>query len=415
MARTAKRLSARAVATLTKPGMHADGDGLYLVVSKSGAKRWTFIYQGFRKAKESGQVAKQYGRKEMGLGRLAEVSLAEAREKVAEARKLVAAGIDPVEAREAAKADQMAPKPTFGSFADSLVDDLASGFRNEKHLAQWRMTLTKYAKPLRNKPLDQIETPDVLAVLKPIWQEKNETASRLRGRIERVLDAAKAQGLRTGENPARWRGHLDKLLPKRHKLQRGHHAAMAYAEVPEFMGQLRARGGITARALEWTILAAARSGEALGARWEEIDRENRLWTIPAERMKAARPHRVPLTDRMLEILDEMALAKELGPFVFPGQRRGKGLSVMSLTMQLRRMGRGEVTVHGFRSSFRDWAAEQTHFAREIAEAALAHVVGDATERAYRRGDALERRRELMTVWERYCTVEAQPNVINLKR
>ena len=272
------------------------------------------------------------------------------------------------------------------------------------------MTLETYAAPLRSKPVNQITTEDVLEVLQPIWTSKAETASRVRGRIEKILDAAKAKGLREGENPARWRGHLDHLLPKRQLLQRGHHAAMPWQEVPEFVAQLRNSPSMAALALEFVILTAARSGEVLrsfrdgevvGASWGEIDRQAKVWTIPAKRMKAGREHRVPLSDRALAILGEAEKARR-GKFIFPGQRGDQPLSDMALTMLLRRMNVTDATVHGFRSSFRDWAGEATNFPREIAEAALAHTVGDKVERAYRRGDALERRRELMEAWASFC-------------
>lgn len=379
--------------------MHADGDGLYLSVSKSGAKSWRFIFQWHGK------------RKEMGLGKLSAVSLADARQAANQARAMVAQDLDPIAVREAERAKNS--NQTFGQFADALVDDLAPGFRNAKHLAQWRMTLKTYAAPLRNKRLDDIETRDVLAVLKPIWQEKPETAVRLRGRIERVLDAAKAQGLRTGENPARWRGHLDKLLPKRQKLTRGHHAAMPYKDLPRFVAALRANESLSALALEWCILTATRSGETLNASWSEIDRDAKVWTIPAQRMKAGKEHRVPLKRRMLEILDRLELLRRDDGFLFPGNKAGRPLSGMAMAMQMRRMGQGGYTVHGFRSSFRDWAAEETSYPREIAEAALAHAVGDMTERAYRRGDALERRRELMEAWE--SSISVNPKIIRRAR
>jgi integrase len=316
-------------------------------------------------------------------------------------RRQLANGIDPIQAKRAAEAAEQAPRYTFGTFADALVNEIEGGFRNAKHVAQWRMTLTTYCAPIRDKALDAITTDDVLAVLRPIWSTKAETASRLRGRIERVLDAARAHGLRSGENPARWRGHLDHLLPKRQKLTRGHHAAMPYREVRAFIERLHRTGSVSALALEFLILAASRTGEVLGGRWNEIDFENRVWTIPATRMKAGRAHRVPLTSRMLSILDRVRpFGDGLQSYIFPGRDVGKPLSNMALEMHLRRM-KLEVTVHGFRSSFRDWAAEETTFAREVAEAALAHVVGDMTERAYRRGDALERRRELAEAWASY--------------
>jgi integrase len=304
------------------------------------------------------------------------------------------------------------PVPTFGECADEFLAAKQSEWRNDKHRAQWTMTLSAYAAPLRNLPVDAIDTAAVLSVLKPIWQAKPETASRFRCRIEQVLDAAKAKGHRTGENPARWRGHLDKLLAKRQTLTRGHHAAMAYADVPAFLARLRERqaGSVSALALEFTILTAARSGEALGMRWDEVDETAKVWTVPPARMKAAREHRVPLSARALDLLGEAKRART-GDFVFPGSRAGRPLSVMAMEMVLRRMGLDNVTVHGFRSAFRDWAGNETHFPREVAEAALAHVIGDAAERAYRRGDALEKRRALMEAWTNYCMPKAGSNVL----
>ena len=303
--------------------------------------------------------------------------------------------------------------PIFGELADEIAEQLAEGFRNEKHKAQWRMTLTVYAGPLRAKPVDKIETADVLAVLRPIWQEKPETASRLRGRIERVLNAAKAKGYRSGENPAAWRGHLDNLLPKQQKLARGHHAAMPYADVPVFVARLRELEAVAALALEFAIFTAARSGEVLGARWPEIDLDAKVWAIPPERMKAAREHRVPLSERALAILKQMNEVCT-GDCVFPGSVNGRPLSVMAMNMVLRRMGES-VTVHGFRSSFRDCAVNETHFPRELAEHALAHVIGDKAEQAYRRSDALARRRELMDAWARHCETHAGDNVLAFRR
>ena len=381
-----KGLTARKVET-AKPGKYEDGHGLRLVVSPNGARKWVFRFM-------------RTGRRvEMGLGSMPTVSLSQAREKAAEARRLVSAGKDPVAARRAERA--AGPEETFGPFALRLIDTIETGFRNEKHRAQWRTTLTTYAAPIWNRRLADIDTDDVLACLKPIWQAKAETASRVRGRIERVLDAAAARGLRSRDNPARWRGHLANLLPKRQKLSRGHHAAMPFDDVPAFIARLRNAEGVSACALEFTILTAARSGEVLGARWSEIDLDAKVWTVPAGRMKASREHRVPLPDRAVEILSALA-AMKIGDYVFPGAKRDKPLSVMALTMVMRRMGLGAFTVHGFRSAFRDWAGERTDYARELAEAALAHVVGDATERAYRRGDALEKRRELMEAWSAFC-------------
>ncbi len=399
MARQVRRLSARSVATLKKPGRHADGDGLYLVVDASGARRWMFLFR------QGGRL------REMGLGGVSAVSLAEAREKAAECRKLVAAGTDPIARRKMAKATP-SQAMTFGDFADALVDEIAPGFRNAKHVAQWRMTLKVYAAPLRAKSLDAIGTDDVLAVLQPIWTKRSETASRVRGRIERVLDAAKARGLRSGENPARWRGHLDHLLPRRQKLTRGHHLAMPFPEVPAFIAQLKEREAVAALALEFCILTAARSGEVLGAQWNEVDVEGKIWTVPATRMKAGREHRVPLSEEALKILTRMKEVRT-GDYVFPGQRKGRPLSVMAMEMVLRRMKVDNATVHGFRSSFRDWAGESTSFPREVAEAALAHVIGDQTERAYRRSDALEKRRKLMTAWAGFLNGSRAASVVSI--
>jgi len=278
------------------------------------------------------------------------------------------------------------------------------------------MTLQVYAAPLRRIPVDKITTDDVLSVLKPLWNDKAETASRLRGRIERVLDAAKAQGLRTSENPARWRGHLDQLLPKRQRLTRGHHAAMPYSDVPAFMADLQARQATAALALELAILTAARTGEVLGARWEEFDLDRALWTVPATRMKAGREHRVPLSQRALKITGAMHQCRN-GDYVFPGQKAGRPLSVMALEMVLRRMKVDGATVHGFRSAFRDWAAEATSFTNEVCEAALAHAIENKVEAAYRRGDLFDKRRKLMEAWGRFCTSpadEAQNRIVVLR-
>jgi integrase len=396
-----EKLSARA-ATTAKPGRHCDGRGLWLVVSETGARKWVFRFTF------GGRVT------EMGLGN-AEVSLAAAREKAAEARKLVAFGINPIEVRRDAERIA-AGKPTFGQCADALLETKSSEWRSEKHREQWRTTLVEYAKTLRALPVDQVDTEAVLGVLQPIWQATPETASRLRGRIETVLDAARAKGhiARNEANPARWRGHLDKLLPKRQKLTRGHHAAMPFDDVPEFIGQLRDREATAALALEFVILTAARSGEVLGARWAEFDLATKVWVIPPARMKAGREHRVPLSGRALAILEKLAEGRT-GEFVFPGQRPDKPLSGMAMKMILRRMKVEGVTVHGFRSAFRDWCGEATSFPREIAEAALAHVAGDTTERAYRRGDALEKRRKLMEAWAAYCEPRADSNVVSLGR
>ena len=402
MAQAVKKLSARAVATVTEPGRHSDGEGLYLNVTPAGARSWLFMW------KKAGK------RREMGIGSAGSVSLARAREIASECRAQVAAGIDPIEARDAA-AEIKPRKPTFGEIADKFLATKESEWRNPKHRAQWRMTLETYAAPLWSRPVDEIDTEAVLSVLTPLWQTKAETASRLRGRIENVLDAARAKGhIPSNEaNPARLRGHLAHLLPKRAKLTRGHHAAMAYDDVPAFIARLREREALAAMALEFCILTAARSGEVYGARWSEIDMAAKVWTVPAERMKAAREHRIPLSDRALAILEKLSQART-SELVFPGQRVGKSLSATAMEMLLRRMDQDAVTVHGFRSAFRDWAGNETHFPREVAEAALAHVVGDKAEQAYRRGDALEKRRDIMQAWANHCA-PAPGNVVNLRQ
>lgn len=382
MGRQIDKLSARKVETLRAAGRHSDGGGLYLNVTEAGGRSWLFMY------KVTGR------RREMGLGSVRDVPLAQARKLAAQARQQLAAGVDPLSVRR---------KPTgmtFGEAATALVESMSPSWRNAKHRAQWTMTLNVYCAPLTTMSTSDVSTDDVLRVLKPLWLTKPETASRLRGRIERTLDFAKARGMRSGENPARWRGHLDALLPKRAKLTRGHHKALPFDEVPHFAGQIRSMSGIAPAALEFAILTAARSGEVLGARWSEIDLANRVWTVPAERMKGGREHRVPLSGRTVKIIRAMEAVRS-SAFVFPGNKAESPLSSMALEMIMRRA-RTDATVHGFRSSFRDWSGESTSFPRDVAEAALAHLVGDATERAYRRGDALEKRRALMEAWASFC-------------
>jgi len=390
----ASKLTARKVET-AKPGKYSDGGNLYLIVSETGARKWVLRFTWRGRAKE------------MGLGSAASVPLADAREKAAGARRKIAQGLNPIDERK-----RDGGIPTFGEMADDVRETISAGFRNEKHKAQWKSTLDTYAAPLRAKPVDTITTDDVLAVLKPFWVTKAETASRVRGRIEKVLDAAKAKGFREGENPARWRGHLDHLLPKPSKLARGHHAAMPYEDVAGFVAELRKREAHAALALELCILTAARSGEILGMRWREIDFDKKIWTVPAERMKAGREHRVPLSLRAVAILRKLETFRA-GDFVFTGQARNKPLSNMAMEMVLRRMKIEHATVHGFRSSFRDWAGNVSNFPREITETALAHVIGDKAEQAYRRSDALEKRRKLMEAWASYCEPKKPGNVIQI--
>ena len=340
------KLSARFVET-AKAGKYGDSGtkGLQLVVSPRKAKKWVFRFQWQGKARE------------MGLGTFPEVGLSAAREKALAARRLVKSSVDPISERQKDRG-----VPTFGQLADEVVEQLTQGFRNEKHKAQWTMTLTSYCEPIRDMPVDVIDTHAVLSVLKSHWTRAPETASRLRGRIEKVLNAAKAKGYRAGENPAAWRGHLDHLLPNPNKIgDRGHHSAMPYADVPAFIAKLRESEVVAALALEFAILTATRSGEVRGARWSEIDLEARVWTIPARRMKAGREHRVPLSDRAVEILDKLDEMR-VSDFVFPGRHRQEPLSASAMEKVLDRMG-VDVTVHGFRSAFRDWAGNETYFPR----------------------------------------------------
>ena len=365
-------------------------------------------------------------RREMGLGRAGEgpgdVTLAEARQKTADLRKLIKAGIDPLahreaeEARQKAAAQQAAARGvTFKAVAELYMGAHEAGWRNDKHKDQWRNTLVTYAFPhFGELPVGDVETGHVMAALEPIWTAKPETATRVRGRIESVLDYATSRGWRAGENPARWRGHLANLLPARGKVARvEHHAALPWRDMGAFMVALgqREAGSVAAMALRFAILTAARSGEVLGARWQEFDLAEAVWTVPAERMKAGREHRVPLTDAALDVLQQAAAlrtSKAAGAFVFPGMKPGKPLSVMALAMVLRRMDRDDLTVHGFRSTFRDWCAEQTSFDRDTAEAALAHTLRDKVEAAYRRGDLFDKRRRLMEAWAGFCAARLAP-------
>jgi integrase len=387
MAQSVNRLSARFVASATIPGRHSDGGNLYLVVDASGAKRWAFLFRW------SGKL------KEMGLGGLRDVTLARAREKAAEARAMIGDGLNPIEARRVNR-----QIPTFGEYADGLVEALSPQWRNAKHRAQWGSTLKTHAAFLRDKRVDEITVDHVLKVLKPIWSTKAETASRLRGRIERVLDAAKAKGYRAGENPATWRGNLKHLLAARQKLTRGHHAAMPWEDVPTFMVALRGRLAVSALLLEFTILTCVRSGESLGALWPEMDLERNIWTVPKTRTKDGLVHRVPLSEAALAVLAEAAKLK-VDNVVFPGRGESGLLSVMAMEMLLRRM-KLPVTPHGFRSSFRTWVDDTGEGQFDVGEMVLSHKLGDETSQAYNRNDMIERRRALMDLWAKYCGTRA---------
>ncbi|NPD68932.1 integrase arm-type DNA-binding domain-containing protein [Lichenicola cladoniae] len=385
---------------LTLPGRYGDGNGLWLQVRDAHHRSWLLRYKFEGRARQ------------MGLGPVELVTLAEAREAGLEARKLVFKGIDPIDHRKAAKVAKLEVQAvfTFQQVAERYIAAHEAGWRNEKHRYQWGATLKNLCYPvLGDKPVDQIDTGLVMRILDGLWQEKPETATRVRGRIESILDYAKARGWRAGENPARWKGHLENLLPKRSKVAKvKHHAALPWLEMGSFMEKVRSAEAVSAWALEFTILTAARTGETIGARWSEIDVNAGSWTIPAERMKAGQEHRVPLSGRAIELLEQVTPFRTSdASFVFPGARVATGLSQMALIMTLRRLGHGHITVHGFRSTFRDWAAESTNYPREVAEAALAHTLRDRVEAAYRRSDLFDKRRQLLSEWEAFCARPAR--------
>ena len=385
------KLNALTVKRLTAPGRYGDGGGLWLQVRDAGRRSWLLRYM------LAGQA------RSMGLGSVEDVSLAEARDLAREARKLARAGVDPIAQRREMRRAGHGQGMTFKDVALLYVASHEGTWRNAKHRQQWTSTLDAYAHPiLGSLPVPSVDVGAVLRVLEPIWREKPETASRLRGRIESILDYARARGWRDGENPARWRGHLAELLPSRAKVRAvEHHAALPWRDAPAFMALLAKQEGVAAKALQFTILTAARTNEALGMVWEELDLDTATWTVPAGRMKGKREHRVPLSGPALAILREMQPGAAPDTFVFPGMKPGKSLSDMAMTAVLRRMKRDDLTVHGFRSSFRDWCAEQTAYPREVAEAALAHTLKDKVEAAYRRGDLFERRARLMAEWAGY--------------
>lgn len=404
MAQFVGRLTALKVLRTRKPGMYADGASLYLQVTGDGeanvAKSWIYRFKLRGRARE------------MGLGSLSTFGLAEARNKAAECRKLTYEGIDPIEARRAGHAKaglDAAESLTFKDCTDRYIAAHRAGWRNAKHAAQWSTTIKTYAEPVVGSlPVQGIDTALVMKIIEPLWSKKPETAARLRGRIEAVLDWAAARGYRQGENPARWRGHLDKLLPARAKVRKvKHHAALPYDELPEFMTALRAQEGVSARTLEFLILTAARTGEVIGALPGEIT--NEVWAVPAGRMKGGKEHRVPLSAPAAAIVEKMR-KEHGGAFLFPGGKHDKPLSNMAMLKLLERMGRSGLTAHGFRSTFRDWAAERTNYSSEVVEMALAHAIDSKVEAAYRRGDLFEKRRRLMDDWARFCTAMANADV-----
>lgn len=394
-------LTAMSVQRMKTPGRFSDGGGLYLRISNSGSKYWIFRYTRDGKPRE------------MGLGPIEVIGLVEAREQAIECRRKLHTGVDPLNHREAHKktsALEAAKIITFDQCADEYINAHSAGWRNAKHIEQWRSSIKQYVSPLLGSlPVHNVDTAMVLKVLQPIWYTKTETASRIRGRIERIIDSAKTSGFFTGENPARWRGHLAAKLPKRSKVQKTKHfPALNINEMGAFIAKLRRHTGISFKALEFLILTATRTSETLGAKWSEISFDEHekmwLWTIPEERMKARVEHRVPLSDAAIEVINYMREFQE-SEYIFPGAKRGKPLSNMSLLEIMRGMGHKAVP-HGFRSTFRDWAAERTNFSRDAAEKALAHTVKDKVEAAYRRGDLLKKRKPLMDAWAKFCATES---------
>jgi integrase len=407
MAKKLELLSAVKVRNLKGPGYFSDGGNLYFRIAPGGACGWIFRYAMAGKTRD------------MGLGGFPDISLAAARKHAEECRALLQRGIDPIEQRRSQRGAQRVAQAKSATFDDCVRDyikDHEAGWRNAKHCAQWSSTLAAYASPVFGKlPVSAIDDGLVLRALKPIWYEKPETASRVRGRIEAVLDWARVHGYRSGENPARWRGHLDHILPARAKLAKvEHHAALPYAEIGAFMAALRDCSDLGARALELVILTATRTGEAIGARWDEIDLKNKTWTIPAERMKGRKEHRVPLSAPAVALLEQLHDSRT-GEFVFPGSKPARPLSRMALPMLMRRLGRTDITIHGFRSTFCDWAAERTSYPNHVVEMALAHAVPSAVEAAYRRGDLLAKRQQLMQAWASYCSVAGNGDVVPLHR
>jgi integrase len=382
------RLSARAVATKRARGRYSDGGGLYLQVARSGTKSWVFRYQvaGIEK--------------NMGLGPEHALSLVEARERARTCRQQLLDGHDPIEARRAERAQRRVAAVrgvTFKTCAEEYLKAHRAGWTSATHAGQWTSTLEAYAYPVfGDLPVSEIDTAIVMKSLDAIWQKTPQTAQRLRGRIESILDWAAVRGFRAGDNPARWRGHLNKLLPAPNKVRaKVHHTALPYSEIAAFLVALRAYDSVYARAVEFAVMTAARAGEVAGARWSEIDLATAIWTVPAARMKGRREHRVPLSPQAVAVLSVMP---RTGDRVFPSDRVRANLGMLELVKRIR----PDITTHGFRSSFRDWAAERTNFPREVVEAALAHALADKVEAAYRRSDLFEKRRRLMNEWARYC-------------
>jgi integrase len=409
MSRQLERLTALQVRNLDRLGIgtHADGGGLYLQVTAAAAGglngSWLFRY------------ARQGKAHWLGLGSAADVSLAEARKRRREERRRLAEGRDPLTEKRERQAVH-AGVPTFRECARLYIEAHKPGWKNGKHAEQWTNTLAAYAYPeIGSLGVDRIDTADVLKVLEPIWRTKTETASRLRGRIENILAWATVRGYRSGDNPARWRHHLAQLLPARAKVQKvEHHAALSYRELPAFVAQLVEQPGVGALALRFTILTACRTAEVVAARWAEIDLDQKIWTIPASRMKAGREHRVALSEAALAVLEAARAPHEGEAYVFLSAPN-KPLSTAAMASVLRRMKRQDITVHGFRSTFRDWAAEETNYPRELAEAALAHDIRTDVEAAYQRGDLLRKRAKLMEAWSSYATTPKTGGTVTAMR
>ncbi len=407
MAKTISKLTARGIAAITEPGIYSDGLNLFLTVGGSGSKSWIFRYRFAGKQRE------------MGIGSATSVSLAKARELAAKHREQIEQDIDPLEARQdgrrasAEARRKQSAIPTFDEAAKLYIAAHRHEWKNAKHAGQWQATLDTYVSPVfGSMPVDRVDTAQVLKALSDIWQTKTETATRVRGRIESILDWARVAGYRTAENPARWKGHLEHSLAAPTKTKAVvNHPALPYQQIGDFMADLKSRDGIAALALQFAILCASRSGEVRLATWSEIDLESRTWTIPAGRMKAGREHRVPLSDAAIQVLRQVPRIEGC-EFIFPGAKN-KPLSDMTLTAVLRRMKRDEITVHGFRSTFRDWSAEATAFDRQTAEHALAHQLPDKVEAAYLRGDLLEKRALLMQSWADYCAAPSAPKTASV--
>jgi integrase len=401
------KLSAKRVETVSAKGRYNDGGGLYLAVGEGNSKSWVFRY------------ALRGRKRYMGLGPVHTISLAKAREKARQYRELLLEGIDPMEHRRGVidvALLEAATVMTFKECALAYIGAHEAAWKNQKHVQQWKNTLTTYAYPvIGNLPVQGVDTGLVMKVLEPIWVSKSETASRVRGRIEVILDWAKVRAYRMGENPARWKGHLNTLLPSKSKVRRvRHHAALPYNQLGAFMVELRKREGFGALGLELTILTAARTGEIINATWDEIDLDNKLWIIAAERMKAGKKHRVPLSIPALAVLDKLLIAR-MSDFILPGKTKVHSISNMAFLQTLKRMKRPDLTTHGFRSTFRDWAAERTAYPHEVAEMALAHTVGNKVEAAYRRGDMFEKRQRIMEDWAAYCgTISKDNNVVAIR-